>query len=83
MAIVHDFEQSTEHLELIEARLRRLMRSVELKAPQIILENEYEWFKVEVQRLHNALLHKDISYTEEQIKELNWLIEMESDAEED
>jgi len=83
MPTTQDFIQSSDHLELIQLRLNRLTRLVELKAPEVILNHEYSWFNLEVERLHRALQHRDVSYTEEQLVEIRQHMELERMSDED
>ena len=68
-----------ETFELPKKRLNRLMRLMELNAPHEIIENEYNWFRVEVARADKITHGEDAPYTEEQISELEFLREIESE----
>lgn len=57
-----------EFFERVTNRLMRLNRLFELQAPNTILEMEYKWFMIEVERCTGAVNEIDIPYTEEQLE---------------
>jgi len=80
-----DYKFDEEIFVLVQNRLSRLNRLIELNAPQLIICNEYQWFKIEVDRAHKIIRGLDAPYTQEQIEELKELHLIDSifDEEED
>lgn len=70
-----------ETLEKAERRLARLMRLIELKAPQVILEEEYRWFQIETDRADKLIHGLPAPYSEEQQAKVAWLEELEQSDE--
>ncbi|KAF0284725.1 hypothetical protein [Spiribacter roseus] len=70
-----------ETLEKAERRLARLMRLIELKAPQMVLEEEYRWFQIETDRADKRIHGLPAPYSEEQQAKLAWLEELEQNDE--
>ena len=68
-------------LEKTERRLARLMRLIELKAPQVVLEEEYQWFQIEADRANKLINGLPAPYSEEQQAKLAWLEELERNDE--
>lgn len=67
----------------VRSRLNRLMRLIELNAPEFIIAKEYEWFKLETERADAWLNGIEIPYTQEQEDELDEHYRMFGDFYED
>lgn len=59
-------------------RLARLLRLIELGAPQFMIDNEYHWFQTEVRRADQRVRGIELTpYTQKQQAELDMLAEIE------
>jgi len=59
-------------------RLARLLRLIELGAPQFILDNEYQWFQTEVRRADQRVQGiEPTPYTKKQQADLDMLAEID------
>ena len=72
-----------EFFERVTNRLTRLNRMMELQAPNSIIEMEYKWFMIEVERCAGAINGIDIPYTEEQLEYLREQLLFENIYEDD